>query len=254
MRLYLEINGEKHYLDEGVVKKNALYEGQITPLTRLEIKRENEPTLDNETIIALPAAIDDSEINTEINKITGSEDSIDVVEPIPEFSTVDEFSKDVKTPNEGPSKPEDKEGPILLTGIDDPEINKKINGIIDSKNSTDVVEPIPGSTTVSDESPADTEEPNETFLKPEDTGSQESSTTEVNESVIKKNPRKSKLDPYLSVMKELIEKDPDITSVQVYNELCEAGFDGGKTIVTDRLSQIRRRDLESKENHDQAPH
>jgi hypothetical protein len=194
MRLYLEINGEKHYLDEGVVKKNALYEGQITPLTRLEIKRENEPTLDNETIIALPAAIDDSEIN------------------------------------------------------------KKINGIIDSKNSTDVVEPIPGSTTVSDESPADTEEPNETFLKPEDTGSQESSTTEVNESVIKKNPRKSKLDPYLSVMKELIEKDPDITSVQVYNELCEAGFDGGKTIVTDRLSQIRRRDLESKENHDQTPH
>jgi len=203
MRLYLEINGEKHYLDEGVVKKNALYEGQITPLTRLEIKRENEPTLDNETIIALPVAIDDSEINTEIN------------------------------------------------------------GIIDSKNSTDVVEPIPGSTTVSDESPADTEEANETFPKPEDTentihipedtGSKESSITEVNESVIKKNPRKSKLDPYLSVMKELIEKDPDITSVQVYNELCEAGFHEGKTIVTERLSQIRRRDLESKENHDQAP-
>ena len=194
MRLYLEINGEKHYLDESVVKKNLLREGTITPFTHLKIKRENEPTVDNETIIALPAAIDDSETNTEIN------------------------------------------------------------GITDSKNSTDAVEPIPGSTTVSDESPADTEEPNETFPKPEDTentihipedtGSKESSITEVNESVIKKNPRKSKLDPYLSVMKELLEKYPDITSVQVYKALCEAGFDGGKTIVTDRLMQIRRRDFE----------
>jgi hypothetical protein len=194
MRLYLEINGEKHYLDENVVKKNLLHEGTITPFTHLKIKRENEPTVDNETIIALPAAIDDSETNTEIN------------------------------------------------------------GITDSKNSTDAVEPIPGSTTVSDESPADTEEPNETFPKPEDTentihipedtGSKESSITEVNESVIKKNPRKSKLDPYLSLRKELIEKDPDITNVQIYKALCEAGFDGGKTIVTDRLMQIRRRDFE----------
>ena len=194
MRLYLEINGEKHYLDENVVKKNLLREGTITPFTRLEIKGENKPTLDNETIIALPTAIDDSETNTDINEIAGSEDS------------------------------------------------------------TDVVEPIPGSAIVSDESPADTEEPNETFPKPEDTentihipedtGSKESSITEVNESVIKKNPRKSKLDPYMSVMKELIEKDPDITNVQIYKALCEAGFDGGKTIVTDRLMQIRRRDFE----------
>jgi len=254
MRLYLEINGEKHYLDENVVKKNLLREGTITPFTRLEIKGENKPTLDNETIIALPTAIDDSETNTDINKIAGSEDSTDVVEPVPEFSTVDEFSKDVKTPNEAPSKPEDKEDPILLTAIDDSETNIDINEIAGSEDSTDVVEPIPGSAIVSDESPADTEEPNETFSKsevtentihiPEDTGSKESSITEVNESVIKKNPRKSKLDPYMSVMKELIEKDPDITNVQIYKALCEAGFDGGKTIVTDRLMQIRRRDFE----------
>jgi hypothetical protein len=198
MKLYIEINGEKHYIDEGVIKEHALYEGMITPFTGLEIKKEG---------------------NTEVVTKEGNE---------------------TETP--------------LSTAIDDSETNTDINGIIDSKNSTDAVEPIPGSTTVSDESPADTEEPNETFPKPEDTentihipedtGSKESSITEVNESVIKKNPRKSKLDPYLSVMKELIEKDPDITSVQVYNELCEAGFDGGKTIVTDRLMQIRRRDFE----------
>jgi hypothetical protein len=204
MRFYLEINGEKHYLDEGVVKKNALYEGKITPLTRLEIKRENEPTLDNETISAFPTGIDDSETNIETNGIADSKDSTDVVEPIPESAVVpDEFPADDKESNETLPKSEDTENPIHIS---------------------------------------------------EETGSQESSITEVNESVIKKNPRKSKLDPYLSVMKELIEKNPDITSVQVYNELCEAGFDGGKTIVSDRLNQIRRRELESKENHDQTPH
>ena len=32
------------------------------------------------------------------------------------------------------------------------------------------------------------------------------------------------------------------TGVQVYEKLCEAGFDGGKTIVTDRLRQVRRRE------------
>jgi len=64
----------------------------------------------------------------------------------------------------------------------------------------------------------------------------------VNESVTKKKtPRKSKLDPYLPLMKELLEKYPDIADVRVYEKLCESGFGGGKTIVTDRLRQIRRR-------------
>jgi len=146
MKLYVEINGEKHYINESVVKKNALHEGMITPFTGLKIKKEGNgkavTTKPNETITALPTAIDDSEINTDINEIADSEDS-----------------------------------------------------------------------------------------------------TEVNESVTKKKiPRKSKLDPYLPLMKELLEKYPDITDVRVFEELCEAGFDGGKTIVTDRLRQIRRRE------------
>ena len=42
MKLYVEINGEKHYIDEGVIKEHALYEGMITPFTGLEIKKEGD--------------------------------------------------------------------------------------------------------------------------------------------------------------------------------------------------------------------
>ena len=187
MKLYVEINGEKHYIDESVVKKNALHEGMITPFTGLKINKEGKTeavtTKSTETITALPTAIDDSETNTDINMIADSEDS------------------------------------------------------------TDEVGLTPGSATVSDESPADAKESNEALPKSEDMDYQEKSTTEVNKSVKKKKiPRKSKLDPYLPLMKELLEKHSDITDVLVYEKLCEAGFNGGKTIVTDRLRQIRRED------------
>ena len=197
MKLYVEINGEKHYIDKGIVKENALHEGMITPFTGLKIKKEDNTeavtTETNERIIALPTAIDDSETNTDISKIADSEDSTDVVEPIPESATVsDESSADAKEPDEVLPKSEDTENPIPIS---------------------------------------------------EETDYQENSTTEVNESVTKKKiPRKSKLAPYLPLMKELLEKYPDITDVRVFEEICEAGFDGGKTIVTDRLRQIRRRE------------
>ena len=199
MKLYVEINGEKHYINESVVKENALHEGMTTPFTGLKIKKDGNAktvtTKSNETITALPTAIDDSEINTDINEIADSEDPTDVVEPIPESATVsDESSADAKEPNEVPPKAEDAADPIHIS---------------------------------------------------EDKDYQESSTTAVNESVTKKKiPRKSKLDPYLQFMKELLEKYPDITDVRVFEELCEAGFDGGKTIVTDRLRQIRRRETD----------
>ena len=197
MKLYVEINGEKHYISESVVKENALYEGMTTPYTGLKIKKDGNAkavtTKTNETIIALPTAIDDSEINTDINEIADPEESTDVSEPIPESATVsDESSVDDKESNKVPPKAEDAADPIPIS---------------------------------------------------EETDYQGSSTTEVNESVTKKKiPRKSKLDPYLPLIKELFEKYPDITDVRVFEELCEAGFDGGKTIVTDRLRQIRRRE------------
>ncbi len=184
MKIYVEINGEKHYINESVVKKNALREGMITPFTGLKIKKEGNAevvtTAVNETKTSLPTAIDDSEGSTDVVGLT------------PESATVsDESSADAKKPSKALPKSEDTENTIPIS---------------------------------------------------EETDYQENSTTEVNESVTKKKtPRKSKLDPYLPLMKELLEKYPDIADVRVYEKLCESGFGGGKTIVTDRLRQIRRR-------------
>ncbi len=54
-------------------------------------------------------------------------------------------------------------------------------------------------------------------------------------------PRQSKLDPFKPVLKELLEKFPNITAQRVYQELCEAGYDGGISILRDRLQKIRPR-------------
>jgi transposase len=53
--------------------------------------------------------------------------------------------------------------------------------------------------------------------------------------------RNSKLDAFKPVVQRLLKKHPDITGVRVYEELEEAGFSGGRTIVTDYLRTIRPR-------------
>ncbi len=62
-----------------------------------------------------------------------------------------------------------------------------------------------------------------------------------NLTVEKKTPRKSKLDTYIPLIKKLLEEFPDITGVRVCEELKDAGYDGGKTIVTDLLRKLRPR-------------
>jgi transposase len=57
----------------------------------------------------------------------------------------------------------------------------------------------------------------------------------------KGSPRHSKLEPYVSLMKELLERFPDITGVRMFEELKEAGFDGGITILRDWLRWLRPR-------------
>ncbi len=101
MKLYVEIDGEKHYIDEGVVEKYALHGGKITPFTGLEIKKEGDTefvaTEIKETETPLPAEIDDSD------------DSIDVVvETTPDFTSVsDESLTDANETNKALSKSED---------------------------------------------------------------------------------------------------------------------------------------------------
>lgn len=57
----------------------------------------------------------------------------------------------------------------------------------------------------------------------------------------KGSPRHSKLDSYVPLMKELLERFPDITGLRMFEELKEAGFDGGVTILRDRLRWLRPR-------------
>jgi glyceraldehyde-3-phosphate dehydrogenase/erythrose-4-phosphate dehydrogenase len=127
MKLYMEISGEKHYIDEGIVEKYALYEGYVAPFTGLKNKKEDDTKVVaaeiKETETPLPEAIDDSETNTEITEIIeidDSEDSMDVVvETTPEFATVSaEPLTDAKETNEALSKSEDMDvnEPATLVG------------------------------------------------------------------------------------------------------------------------------------------
>jgi len=50
MKLYVEINSERHYIEKDIVEKYGLKEGQITPSLGLEIKKENNSTVETESI------------------------------------------------------------------------------------------------------------------------------------------------------------------------------------------------------------
>ena len=117
MKLYVEINGEKHYIDEDVAEKYALYEGYATPFTKLNVKKEDDivaATEIKEAEIPIPAAIDayNSETSTDISgtdEIDDSDDQINaVIETTSEFATAfDEPLTDAKETNEALSKSED---------------------------------------------------------------------------------------------------------------------------------------------------
>ena len=54
-------------------------------------------------------------------------------------------------------------------------------------------------------------------------------------------PRQSRLAPYLPLMRRLIEEFPDITGMRMFEELRDAGYTGGITILRDRLRSMRKR-------------
>jgi transposase len=54
-------------------------------------------------------------------------------------------------------------------------------------------------------------------------------------------PRKSKLDPFIPLIKELLEKFPRISAQRIFEEIREAGYEGGISILRDRLQKIERR-------------
>jgi transposase len=52
-------------------------------------------------------------------------------------------------------------------------------------------------------------------------------------------PRHSKLDPFIGQIKKLLKDVPKITGQRVYEEICAAGYDGGISILQDRLRSLR---------------
>ena len=59
------------------------------------------------------------------------------------------------------------------------------------------------------------------------------------EKVQKKIIRGSKLDPYIDKMKELLKTYPNITGVRMLEELRKVGYTGGKSILNERIRQLR---------------
>jgi transposase len=56
---------------------------------------------------------------------------------------------------------------------------------------------------------------------------------------VRKGKRKSKLDPYEQQIKGLLEKYPRITGQRLFEELCDAGYRGGVSILRDHLRRLR---------------
>src|SRR3989304_2566663 len=56
---------------------------------------------------------------------------------------------------------------------------------------------------------------------------------------VRKTERASKLDSYEETLKRLLEKYPRITGQRLFEELCDAGYNGGISILRDRLRRLR---------------
>ena len=58
--------------------------------------------------------------------------------------------------------------------------------------------------------------------------------------------RSSKLDGFDPEIKKLLDKYPKITGLRIYEELKEAGYPGGISILRERLKKLRTPDRESR--------
>jgi transposase len=61
--------------------------------------------------------------------------------------------------------------------------------------------------------------------------------------------RGSKLDPFVAEIERLLDDEPTLSGVRIREEIAEAGYDGGKTILDDLLRELRPRFLPPPRTH-----
>lgn len=61
--------------------------------------------------------------------------------------------------------------------------------------------------------------------------------------------RPSKLDPFIGEIERLLDEEPTLSGVRVLEEITEAGYEGGKTILDDLLRELRPRFLPPPRTH-----
>jgi len=64
---------------------------------------------------------------------------------------------------------------------------------------------------------------------------------EGHEALVKKIPRKCQLDPYVPLVENLLKEFPELSGVRMLEKLQDAGYQGGITILRERLSGMRKR-------------
>ena len=143
MKLYVEINHEKHYIEEDLAKRYGLDEGGITPFTGLEVKREHDTAIESARMDKLYTplrAVTDgdfvgksSEVNNYANDALNSETLGNAVEMASQSATrLNEHPGAVKQSNDTPTEVNDTEATIsasentnlqteeIKTAIDEP--------------------------------------------------------------------------------------------------------------------------------------
>ncbi|MBW2643408.1 MAG: hypothetical protein JRC89_08555 [Deltaproteobacteria bacterium] len=108
MKLYVEINNEKHYIEEYIVERYGLKEGKTMPFSGLEINREYNSTLETARDRVDEAEIDkniaetQSETDKDVNEIFNFETSTGVVGLVSK-TDIEHFREDNQS-NEAPAE------------------------------------------------------------------------------------------------------------------------------------------------------
>jgi len=108
MKLYVEINNEKHYIEEDIVERYGLKEGKTMPFSGLEINSEYHSTVEaarvrvDEAELQKSIAETQSQTDKDVNEIFNFETSTGVVGLVSK-ADIEHFREDNQS-NEAPAE------------------------------------------------------------------------------------------------------------------------------------------------------